>query len=80
MRVLVRVGSRKVGCLMFADDIVLIADSRENLQALLDLTWEFSRKWRFEFNFDKSAVLIFRHFNAAAPLVCQWKLGVPFCK
>ena len=55
------VGGKRMSCLMFADDIVLLADSKEALQKSLDVAWKYSRKWRFEYNFgkDKSDVRVF---------------------
>jgi hypothetical protein len=49
----------KVGILMFADDIALLAHDREELQALMDLTYQYSLKWRFTLNYDKCAVVVF---------------------
>ncbi len=40
--------------LLFADDIVLIADSADELQRILDDVHDYSRKWRFKFNVVKS--------------------------
>lgn len=57
----VKCGSKRVSILLFADDIVLIADSKEDLELLLQVVYEFSLKWRFKFNLDKSAVLIFNN-------------------
>ena len=48
-----------IGSLLFADDIVLLANSKEDLKFLMGVVWEYSRKWRFNFNLDKSAVVIF---------------------
>jgi hypothetical protein len=45
--------------LLFADDIVLIANSKEDLMILLQAVHDFSIRWRFKFNLDKSAVLVF---------------------
>jgi len=42
-----------VGILMFADDIAILADNREQLQELLDITSAYSRRWRLCFNYDK---------------------------
>ena len=57
----VRVGDRVVRCLMFADDIVMLASTREGLQRSFDIAGEFSKRWRFKFNFgaDKTAVMVF---------------------
>ena len=46
--------------LLFADDIVLLADSQEGLQRSLDIAWRYSRRWRFNFNLgkDKSEVMV----------------------
>ena len=52
-------GNVRICILMFADDIVLIAENRLDLQLLMDITLEYSRKWRFNFNYEKSAVVIF---------------------
>ena len=57
----VRVGAVVVRCLMFADDVVMVASTAAGLQRSLDLAGEYSRKWRFHFNFgqDKTAVMVF---------------------
>ena len=59
-----RVGGAKYGeimlsLLLFADDIVLIAESEEMLQRMLDVVYQYSRKYRFLFNQGKSNVMIF---------------------
>lgn len=75
----------KVGILMFADDIALLADEKEKLQELMDLTFEYSCKWRFSFNYDKCAVVIFNEIDTSPYLygnctehcTCgyHWRLG-----
>jgi len=55
----VRFGEHKMNILGFADDLVLIANSKEDLQKLLDRVYLYSCKWRFLFNCAKSKVLIF---------------------
>ena len=64
----VRVGPTRVLCLLFADDVVILDSSKEGLQASLDVAWEYSRRWRFEYNFgkDKSAVVVFGGAGKAA--------------
>ena len=48
----------RLKCLLFADDIVLMADSAEELQGMMDVLAEYSRKWRFEINVGKSKVMV----------------------
>jgi hypothetical protein len=57
----VRVEGRVVWCLMFADDVVMLASSWQALQRAFDIAGKFSKKWRFKFNFgvDKTAVMVF---------------------
>ena len=56
----VEVGGGRLGLLMFADDIVLLSDSQEGLQRSLNIAWQYSRKWRFNFNLgtSKSEVMV----------------------
>ena len=49
----------EVSLLLFADDIVLMAESEQALQNMLRVVSEESRKYRFKFNKDKSNVMIF---------------------
>jgi hypothetical protein len=42
--------SRCVHLLLYADDIVLLADSPEALQRMLDAASEYAKQWRFRFN------------------------------
>ena len=46
----VRVGDAHVRLLMYADDIVLLAESRKDLQEMLDIVTSYSKKWRFRVN------------------------------
>src|SRR6185503_19056886 len=47
------------GILMFADDIVLMAEDRADLERLMGITVAYSQKWRFRFNYEKCAVVVF---------------------
>ena len=53
-------GPLKIPTLLFADDLVLIGNSREELQMLLDIVLDYSKQWRFKWNVTKSKVMIFR--------------------
>ena len=47
--------------MLYADDIVLLAESKQDLQRMLDVVSQYSRKWRFRVNpkKGKSEVMIF---------------------
>ena len=46
---------------MFADDFVGSNDSKEGLQDIINVAYAYSKKWRFEANVTKSAVVVFRN-------------------
>jgi hypothetical protein len=43
----------------YADDITLIAVSKASLQTLFDIAYRYSKKWQFQYNPNKCAVLIY---------------------
>jgi hypothetical protein len=47
-----------INCLLFAGDVVLIAESPEDLQELLNISNAFANKWNLKFNPKKSKILI----------------------
>jgi hypothetical protein len=49
----------ELSLLLFADDIVLVTNSAEQLQDMLDTVHEYSLQYRFEFNAKKSNVMVF---------------------
>lgn len=49
--------------LMYADDTVLLAESPEGLQSLLDALYSYSTKWDLTVNTDKTKILVFRNGN-----------------
>jgi hypothetical protein len=64
----VKHGRSRVSLLMFADDIVLIAENKEDLEKIMQVTIEYSKKWRFSFNYDKCAVMVFGGQSAKVPM------------
>ena len=48
-----------VACILFADDMALLAPSRSALQKMIDLCSEFCRKFCLSFNVKKSKVMVF---------------------
>ena len=46
-------------CLLYADDTLILAESREELQKALDGLYEYCNKWSLKVNLDKTNVIIF---------------------
>ena len=63
----VQIGNRKLGCLGYADDVVLMAESKEDMDRLLNITDEYGREWGVKFSSRKCKVLEFNTTEAG-----QW--------
>ena len=50
----------KNNCLLYADDLVLLAESEEGLQRLLDVVNTWCNTWGMRVNSNKSKVVHFR--------------------
>jgi hypothetical protein len=50
-------GGRYLSILFFADDIVILAETKEDLEKMLALVYEYSLKWRCKFNYEKCGVI-----------------------
>ena len=67
-------GEIPVGCLFYADDLVLISETKEGLQRSIDTLYEFINEWFLEVNLSKTKCLIFEKRNRdTAP--GQWMIG-----
>jgi hypothetical protein len=55
----VEVMATRIGALLIADDLALVASSAAQLQEMLDVVSQCSKELRFSFNNDKSGVMIF---------------------
>ena len=55
----VRVSSIYIGAPMYADDLALIADSPQELQAVLNIVHSYAGKWRYNLNASKSFIMVF---------------------
>ena len=53
--------SLELNGLLFANDFVGLSNSEQGLQALIDVVYAYSKKWRFEANVAKCAVVVFRN-------------------
>ena len=49
----------KLFVLLYADDTVIMAESREDLQAQLNVFGEYCQKWKLKVNVEKTKILIF---------------------
>ena len=52
-------GNTYLGSAAFADDIVLMSNTKDGLQAMLDESYTYSTMWRFTFSAEKSKCIIF---------------------
>ena len=55
-----RLADLTVGSLLYADDIVLLAESENDLQSLLNIVCSWCGRWRLRINKDKTQVVHFR--------------------
>lgn len=49
-----------VKLLLFADDMVVLADTAEDLQNSLDRLYDYCNTWGLSVNTDKSKIVVFR--------------------
>ena len=68
----VEISSKIINCLLFADDVVLFANSPDELQELLRISYEFANKWNLRFNPKKSKVLV---MGKKPKEKFNWRLG-----
>ena len=66
----IEVGDRRLGCLAYADDIVLMAESKEDMEELLQLASRYGREWNVRYSGRKSKVIEFNSQEEG-----QWVLG-----
>ena len=62
--------TRSLG-LTFADDVVLVADSGAELQAMLDVVERHMSRWKMKYNCRKSKVMVVGKRDAGV----SWKIG-----
>jgi len=53
------IGNSKCASVAYADDIAVCALHAPCIQAMMDYAWEYSNTWRFDFNINKCAVLVY---------------------
>ena len=63
---------------MYADDLAVVADSAHNLQAMLNVVYTYTSKWRYQLNADKSVVMVIGESassQSAARETRSWSFG-----
>ena len=58
----------------YADDVVILAENENDLQAQLDTVNEWCRNWRLELNQTKTEIIHFRNVNVTK-CIKQFKIG-----
>ena len=53
------IGDTTISILLYADDIVLLSQSKDGLQKSLDVLYDFCSTWKLQVNTDKSKILVF---------------------
>jgi hypothetical protein len=71
----VKMGGIQLACLLYADDPVLIADSEERLQKMMNTTTQFLQQWRFVVSARKTQVVAFGRGETRSLKDCVWKIG-----
>ena len=64
----VTLNSLKLNCLLYADDIVLLSETAEELQNSLDKVSQYCKKWGMEINTDKTKSLVFNSTGRLFPV------------
>ena len=66
-----------VGCLLYADDLVLISESKEGLQKSLNVLNEFTNQWHLEINMSKTKCLTFSRGRKSKENIEYMLGGIP---
>ena len=62
----VNAGGAKVTCFAYADDIALLAETEQDLQNVLDITFEWCEAWHMRINTLKTKIMHLRQTSARA--------------
>ena len=66
------ISGRQISILLYADDIVLLSESEDGLQTMLNEIDNWSRKWRIKFNAHKSQVVHYRGVLLVLTMHLRW--------
>ena len=76
-------GESSLSCLLYADDLVILAENEETMQALLKKVGDWCSVWGISVNSNKSAVLHFRQPTLPLTDACNlhaWCDADPNCE
>ena len=65
----------EIKCLLYADDLVLLSNSKEGLQQLIDLLQEFCQTWALKVNMKKTKIMVFQKRSHGEGNEPQFMLG-----
>jgi hypothetical protein len=72
----IQTAGKLIACLLFADDIALIAGSEAELRRMMVLATSFFHKWRFTVSTSKTRIVAFGAGETAGPLKDRpWTIG-----
>lgn len=56
----VTLGSEKLNCLLYADDLIMISETKPGIQKCLDKLHHYTKMWNLEVNLKKTKIMIFQ--------------------
>ena len=56
----IKLDNDRISCLLYADDIALLAENEKDLQDMLDIVHTWCCKWKMKINYDKTQIVHFR--------------------
>ncbi len=68
-------GNIIVGCLMYADDLIIISETSNGLQNMLDRLHSYCLKWRLQLNIKKTRTMIIRKRQSSKQVSVSFKFG-----
>ena len=71
----IEIAGTSIKCLLFADDIVILANTPEMLQIMINRLWEYCQVWKLDINLQKSNTLIFRKSRGRYCINEKWYLN-----
>ena len=57
----------KINCLMYADDLILLSESKDGLQSCLDRLYDYTQQWDLKLNLKKTKIMIFQNTGRRIP-------------